>query len=125
MKNDEKKGDRVQAIIDYISANWAIFLTACGTVGSVIYLILDTRYARKVTITAGLDDLHNKFDEVESRVDKVEQELQHLPSARDVAELQGAIRDMKGETSALHTSIKGLSRLVDLLVKKEINTGDK
>ncbi|MDN5619246.1 MAG: DUF2730 domain-containing protein [Psychrobacter sp.] len=115
----------MQPIIDYITGNWAIFLTACGTIGSVIYLVLDTRYARKATITEGLDDLHNKFNAVEDRVDKVEQELQHLPSARDVAALQGAIRDMKGETSALHTSIKGLSRLVDLLVKKEINTGDK
>lgn len=115
----------MQPIIDYITGNWAIFLTVCGTVGSVIYLILDTRYARKFTITEGLDDLHNKFNAVENRVDKVEQELQHLPNAKDVAELNGAIRDMKGETTALRSSIKGLSRLVDLLVEKEVNKGDR
>ena len=115
----------MQPTIDFITGNWAIFLTVCGTVGSIIYLILDTRYARKLTITQGLDDLHTKFDEVESRVNKVEQELQHLPSAKDVAELNGAIRDMKGETTALHTSIKGLSRLVNLLVEKEFNKGDR
>ena len=115
----------MQQIADYIAGNWAMFLTVCGTIGSVIYLILDTRYARKLTITEGLDDLHNKFNAVEDRVDKVEQELQHLPSAKDVAELNGAIKDMKGETTALHTSIKGLSRLVNLLVEKEFNKGDR
>lgn len=115
----------MQPIIDFITGNWAMFLTVCGTIGSVIYLVLDTRYARKAAITEGLDDLHNKFDEVESRVDKVEQELQHLPSAKDVAELNGAIRDMKGETTSLRTSIKGLSRLVNLLVEKEVNKGEK
>lgn len=115
----------MQPIIDFITGNWAMFLTVCGTIGSVIYLILDTRYARKTAITEGLDDLHNKFNAVENRVDKVEQELKHLPSAKDVAELNGAIRDMKGETTALRSTIKGLSRLVDLLVEKEVNKGDK
>lgn len=115
----------MQQIADYIAGNWAMFLTVCGTIGSVIYLILDTRYARKALITEGIDYLHAKFDEVEDRVDKVEQELQHLPSAKDVAQLQGVISDMKGETTALRTSIKGLSRLVNLLVEKEVNKGDK
>ena len=115
----------MQQIVDIIAGHWAIFLTACGTVGYIIYLVLDTRYARKLTITEGLDDLHNKFDAVERRVNDVEQELQHLPSAKDVAELNGAIRDMKGETTALRSTIKGLSRLVDLLVEKEVNKGDK
>lgn len=115
----------MQQLVDYISHHWAIFLTACSTVGYIIYLILDTKYASKAIITKGLADLHTKFDEVEDRVDKVEQELQHLPSAKDVAELNGAIRDMKGETTALRTSIKGLSRLVDLLVEKEVNKGSK
>lgn len=115
----------MQPIIDFITGNWAMFLTVCGTIGSVIYLILDTRYARKTAITEGLDDLHNKFHAVENRVDKVEQELQHLPNAKDVAELNGAIRDMKGETTALRSTIKGLSRLVDLLVEKEVNKGDR
>lgn len=115
----------MQQIVDIIAGHWAIFLTACGTVGYIIYLVLDTRYARKLTITEGLDDLHNKFNAVEDRVDKVEQELQHLPSAKDVAQLQGVISDMKGETTALRTSIKGLSRLVNLLVEKEVNKGDK
>lgn len=115
----------MQQIVDVIAGHWAIFLTACGTVGYIIYLVLDTRYARKALITEGIDYLHAKFDEVEDRVDKVEQELQHLPSAKDVAELNGAIRDMRGETSALRTSIKGLSRLVNLLVEKEVNKGDK
>ena len=115
----------MQPIIDFITGNWAMFLTVCGTIGSVIYLILDTRYARKTAITEGLDDLHNKFDAVERRVNDVEQELQHLPSAKDVAELNGAIRDMKGETTALRSTILGLARLVDLLIQKEVNKGDK
>ena len=115
----------MQQIADYIAGNWAMFLTACGTVGYIIYLILDTKYASKATITKGLADLHTKLDEVEDRVDNVEQELQHLPTAKDVAQLQGAIMDMKGETTALRTSIKGLSRLVNLLIEKEVNKGDK
>nr|WP_241879123.1 DUF2730 family protein [Psychrobacter sp. PraFG1]UNK05826.1 DUF2730 domain-containing protein [Psychrobacter sp. PraFG1] len=73
----------------------------------------------------GLDYLQLKFDEVENRVDKVEQDLQHLPSAKDVVALQVAIKEMRGETYALRSSIKGLSRLVDLLVEKEVNKGDK
>lgn len=115
----------MQQIVDVIAGHWAIFLTACGTVGYIIYLVLDTRYARKITITEGIADLHNKFHEVEDRVDKVEQELQHLPNAKDVAELHGAIKDMNGETTALRATTKGLSRLVNLLVEKEVNKGDK
>ena len=115
----------MQQVVDYIAGNWAMFLTACGTVGYIIYLILDTKYASKAIITKGLADLHTKFDEVEDRVDKVEQELQHLPSAKDVAELQGVIMDMKGETTALRATILGLARLVDLLVQKEVNKGSK
>lgn len=115
----------MQQIIDYITGHWAIFLTLCGAVGSIVYLILDARYARKVEIKKGLDHLHTKFDEVEDRVDKVEQELQHLPSATDVVALQVAIREMKGETTALRATIQGLSRLVDLLVEKEVNKGSK
>ncbi|WP_193778014.1 DUF2730 family protein [Psychrobacter sp. FDAARGOS_221] len=115
----------MRQIFEYITAHWAVFLTLCGTVGSIVYLILDARYARKVEIKEGLDYLNLKFDEVENRVDKVEQELQHLPSAKDLMGLQAAIKEMRGETYALRSSIKGLSRLVDLLVEKEVNKGDK
>lgn len=115
----------MQNVIDQVIANWAILLTILGTVGSIIYLILDTRYARKNIITEGLDALHTKFDEVEDRVDKVEQELQHLPTAKDVAELRSAIEDMGSQTTALRVGVKGLSRLVNLLVEKEVNKGDK
>lgn len=115
----------MQQLVDYIAGNWAMFLTACGTVGYIIYLILDTKYASKATITKGLADLHTKLDEVEDRVDNVEQELQHLPTAKDVAKLQGAIMDMKGETTSLRSTILGLTRLVDLLIQKEVNKGDK
>ncbi|UNK05826.2 DUF2730 family protein [Psychrobacter raelei] len=115
----------MRQIFEYITAHWAVFLTLCGTISSIIYLILDARYARKIEIKKGLDYLQLKFDEVENRVDKVEQDLQHLPSAKDVVALQVAIKEMRGETYALRSSIKGLSRLVDLLVEKEVNKGDK
>lgn len=115
----------MQQIIDYVTSHWAIFLTMCATLTSIVYMALDARYARKTVIKTGLDHLDDKLGGLEGRVDKVEQELQHLPSAKDVVELQVAIKQMNGETSALRASVKGLSRLVDILVEKEVKNGDR
>lgn len=111
----------MQQVIDYITSHWAVFLTVCGTIGSIIYLQLDARYARQIEIKDSLDYVNRRHDALENRVDKVEQDLQHLPSASDVVALRVAVKEMKGETTALHATIKGLSRLVDLLVEKEVN----
>ncbi|MDP8039670.1 MULTISPECIES: DUF2730 family protein [Pasteurellaceae] len=64
-----------------------------------------------------ISDLHH-------RVTKIEDSLQHLPSSKDFNDLKLAVTEMNGETKAFHTEVKaevkGLSRLVGLLVEKEV-----
>lgn len=114
----------MQQVLDYVTSHWAIFLTVCGTIVSIVYLKLDARYARQTDVKESLAHVQKKHDELENRVDRVEQELPHLPRADDVVALRVAVKEMKGETTALHATIKGLSRLVDLLVEKEVK-GDR
>ncbi|MBS9781101.1 MAG: DUF2730 family protein [Gammaproteobacteria bacterium] len=107
-------------IITFIESHWGIVLTVCGALLSIVYLKLDARYARKTDIGEDIAELHKGQSEMAERLDLVEQEIKHLPTAVDIADLRIAVHDMKGETKTLNATVKGLSRLVDLLVEKEV-----
>lgn len=102
--------------VAFIEQHWGVLLTVSGVAGSLIWLKLDIRYAKRNDI----NQLRDGQEKIARRMDRVEEDLKHLPSADDVTNLRLAVEEMKGETRTLHASIKGLSRLVDLLVEKEV-----
>ncbi len=99
--------------LHWIKEYWFFSLSVFGVLGTFVWLKLDSRYAKK----SDINDLHN-------RVTKIEDNLQHLPTAQDFNDLKLAVKEMNGESKAFHSEVKaevkGLSRLVGLLVEKEV-----
>lgn len=109
-----------QHIIEFIEKHWAIMSFVVAFLIGVVWLKLDTRYAKKTDINDDIGRLRRGQQDMSDRLDVVEQEIKHLPSADDVTNLRIAVEEMKGETRALHATTKGLNRLVDLLVENEV-----
>ncbi|WNY75960.1 DUF2730 family protein [Pasteurella multocida] len=96
-------------ILEVIQKHWGIILSVAGLIASLFWLKLDSRYAKKQSLT-----------DLTHRVTVIEHEIKHLPSAKDVSDLRVAIVEMNGETKALSTEVKGLSHQVALLLEKEV-----
>lgn len=103
-------------ILAILKAHWGIILTIAGLIASVFWLKMDSRYVKKSEFAELKDVLHKN----EHRLDEIENELLHLPSAKDVTDLRLALSEMKGEAQALRVEVKGLSHQVQLLIEKEI-----
>lgn len=109
-----------QQFIDILQKYWGLISVIGAFLIGVAWLKLDTRYAKKSDINHDIARLREGQDDMSERLDVVEQEIKHLPSADDVTNLRIAVEEMKGETRALHATTKGLNRLVDLLVENEV-----
>lgn len=103
-------------ILDVLRQHWGIILTLAGLLASVFWLKMDSRYARKTDIA----EMKSQLNNTSHRVDAIENELLHLPSSKDVTDLRLAVVEMKGETQALRTEVKGLTHQVRLLIEKEV-----
>ena len=104
-------------VLDTLTAHWGIILTLAGLLASVFWLKMDSRYVKK----SDFSELKETVTKTTHRVDEVENELLHLPSSKDVTDLRIAVVEMKGETQALRTEVKGLSHQVQLLIEKEVS----
>lgn len=115
----------MQEIIDYIESHWAIIGAVFTFLGSLGFLKLDARYARKSEVKEIVAKQDKTNSETEAKIDAIEKTMQHLPSAKDVNDLRLAVEEVKGEISTLHASIAPISRLTDLLIEKEVTTNKK
>ncbi|WP_434353003.1 DUF2730 family protein [Psychrobacter sp. HD31] len=115
----------MQEIIDYITSHWAIFMTVVGVIGSIAYLKLDARYARKSEIKEIVAKQDKKNNEIDGKIDELDKTMQHLPNAEDVIALRIAVEKMNGEISTLHAAVKPITRLTNLLIEKEVTTNKK
>ncbi|MFY1027131.1 hypothetical protein B0186_00445 [Canicola haemoglobinophilus] len=104
-------------ILTILKAHWGIILTLAGLLASVFWLKMDSRYVKKSDFSA----LREEVNKTNHRVDEIDNELLHLPSAKDVTDLRIAVVEMKGETQALRTEVKGLAHQVQLLIEKEVS----
>ncbi|QOF67433.1 DUF2730 family protein [Actinobacillus sp. GY-402] len=97
-------------ILDAIRQHWGIILTISGLIASVFWLKMDSRYAKKSDIA-----------DLSERLGSIEDEVRHLPNAKDVTDLRIALIEMKGETKELRAETKIFRHLVNLLTEKEVN----
>ena len=103
-------------ILNTLKAHWNIILTLAGLLASVFWIKMDSRYVKKNDFA----ELRETVGKTTSRLGAIENELLHLPSAKDVSDLRIAVVEMKGETKALRTEVKGLAHQVQLLIEKEV-----
>lgn len=96
-------------VLEVIQRHWGIILSIAGLLASIFWLKLDSRYAKKSSIS-----------DLDQRMSNIETEVRHLPSAKDVSELRIALVEMKGEAKELRAETKMLRHLVGLLTEKEV-----
>lgn len=107
-------------VITFIEDHWTLFLVVSAMVGSYVWLKLDARYVKKDDIEKDIAGLKSGQAKIVERVDVVEQDVRHLPSAADVANLRVSLEQMKGDTKTLNATVTGLNRLVSLLLEREV-----
>lgn len=102
--------------VAFIEQHWALLLTGATVTGSLMWLKLDARYAKKDDITR----LSKGQDAIVKRLNHVEDDLKHLPTADDLSSLRLAVEELRGETKTFQATIRPINRLVDLLVENEV-----
>lgn len=103
-------------VLSTIKEYWGITMGVIAFTGSYLWLKLDARYVKQTDLA----DIKKDVGSVKSRVTKMEEDLNNLPTGKDISELRLAVTEMRGETKAIHSELKGLNHLVNLLVEKEV-----
>ena len=94
--------------LEFIQSHWAIVVAIGGAVWTYFWLTMDSKYARKTDVS----DLRKAIEN---------NELRHLPTSKEVADLRLLMTEMKGKTDVLNTNIGSLNHQVKLLIEKEVN----
>lgn len=109
------------------------FLQAYGgmlsLVGSLVILLLSTKFVTKVDHDRATESLDGKFnraidkaDKIEDRVAALENEFRHLPDRGSVHTIQLALADVKGELKAMGEQMKPIAatseRLQEFLLEQ-------
>lgn len=106
--------------LSVLKQHWSIILTLSGLLATAFWLKLDSRYAKKTDIA----ELKKNINQNKSDVQAIKNELQHIPSPKDITDLRLVVAEMKGESRLLRSEIKGLSHQVGLLLEKEIKSNE-
>lgn len=103
-------------IIAFIQKNWSIIATLFGVIGTLFWLKMDSKYAKKSDVYA-LQDSIEKNDE---RLTRMEIKVGELPTAKDFAALQNLMTKIEGETKATNTALNSISRQTSLLLEDKV-----
>ncbi|QIW15840.1 hypothetical protein A4G20_05595 [Pasteurellaceae bacterium RH1A] len=107
-------------IWNLIKNNWGIIVSVIGLLASIYWLKMDSIYVKK----ADFRQQQGQIEALDRRLEEVENEVHHLPSAKDVTDLRIAVVEMKGEAKALRTELVGLNRQVGLLLEQAVTKGE-
>lgn len=103
-------------IISFIQKNWSIIATLFGVIGTLFWLKMDSKYAKKADVYA-LQDGIEKNDE---RLTKMELKVDALPTAKDFASLEKLMTKIEGETKATNATLNAISRQTGLLLEDKV-----
>lgn len=103
-------------LLDFIKQYWAILVFFGGAVWGILKLSINAQYVRHADLKGMKTDIHD----MHTRLSKVEQKVDILPSAHEVAELKIIMTELKGDTKTLTASVNSLKHQVNLLIEKEI-----
>ena len=108
-----------QTLRDWLQVVSVIFIP----IGSVIYTWIATRDKdNSQHIKAVETALGSKIADHASRIDRIESDIKHLPSANDISELLSDLRAMQATQEAAHREMHGMrlaiNRIEDFLLKR-------
>lgn len=104
------------ALLDFIKQYWAILVFFGGAIWGMIRISINSQYVRHTELKGVKSEMHD----IHSRLVKVEQQVEILPTASEIADLKIIMTELKGDTKALTTSVNSLKHQVHLLIEKEI-----
>ncbi|EHK89830.1 DUF2730 domain-containing protein [Aggregatibacter actinomycetemcomitans] len=103
-------------IIAFIQKNWSIIATLFGVIGTLFWLKMDSKYAKKADIYA----LREGIEKNDERLTKMEIKVGELPTAKDFAALQNLMTKIEGETRATNATLSAIGRQTALLLEDKV-----
>ena len=102
-------------LLEFIQKHWGLVVTVVGSVWAGVKLSMDSKYPKRSEI----DAIRKNIDEVEQRLTKVEDTLEHMPTKEDLSALKSLDDRNQGETNTTNARLSTLSHQVALLLKNE------
>ena len=103
-------------LLEFIQKHWGLVVTVMGSVWAGVKLSMDSKYPKRTEIEA----IRKNIDEVEQRLTKVEDTLEHLPTKEDLSTLRILMTEIKGETNTTNARLATLSHQVALLIEERV-----
>lgn len=103
-------------IIAFIQKNWSIIATLFGVIGTLFWLKMDSKYAKKSDIA----NLQEGIEKNDKRLTKVEQKVDALPTAKDFASLEKLMTKIEGESKATNATLSAISHQTGLLLEDKV-----
>lgn len=106
----------MKQILDFVLEYFALISMLIAIITAGFWLKLDSKYAKKVDVNTLSHELTNSA----SRISLLETKVDNLPTAKDFAELQILMTDIKGETKATNSQVLAISHQVALLLESKL-----
>lgn len=103
-------------LLEFIQKHWGLVVTVVGSVWAGVKLSMDSKYPKRSEI----DAIRKNIDEVEQRLTKVEDMLEHMPTKEDLSALKILMTEIKGETNTTNARLSTLSHQVALLIEERV-----
>lgn len=103
-------------LLEFIQKHWGLVATVVGSVWAGMKLSMDSKYPKRSEI----EDIRKNIDQVEQRLTKVEDTLEHLPTKEDLSSLRILMTEIKGETNTTNARLSTLSHQVALLIEERV-----
>ncbi|MCW9710897.1 DUF2730 domain-containing protein [Avibacterium sp. 21-586] len=103
-------------LLEFIQTHWGLVATVIGSVWAGMKLSMDSKYPKRSEI----DAIKKNIDEVEQRLTKVEDTLEHMPTKEDLSALKILMTEIKGETNTTNARLSTLSHQVALLIEERV-----
>lgn len=103
-------------ILEFLQKHWGIIVTVIGSVWAGMKLSMDKKYPSRKE----MDAIGQRVGNLEHRTTTIEDQLEHLPSKDDLAELKILMTEIKGESNTTNARLSTLSHQVNLLIEERV-----
>nr|DAK08464.1 MAG TPA: Protein of unknown function (DUF2730) [Bacteriophage sp.] len=103
-------------LLEFIQKHWGLVATVIGSVWAGMKLSMDSKYPKRSEI----DEIRKNIDQVEQRLTKVEDTLEHMPTKEDLSALKILMTEIKGDTNTTNARLSTLSHQVALLIEERV-----
>ncbi|MGZ3081271.1 DUF2730 domain-containing protein [[Haemophilus] ducreyi] len=111
-----RRQSKMMEIIIFIQKNWSIIATVFGVIGTLFWLKMDSKYAKK----SDMFSLQDSIEKNDERLTKMEIKVDNLPTAKDFAALEKLMTKIEGESKATNATLSAISHQTGLLLEDKV-----